>query len=206
MLQKRHSCVAYECARKHLIVAIGTECYVTLPKGQIIPTQSAADKVVVPGGGNVLIVPITHYPTYTTIPPDLAEPIFDETTKWVHSRPRSALVANVKTFYRLKAALRAMYAKHGSSIVFFEVGRISGKGGHAHVQAVPIPMKLIDKVEETFVSQGRMQGIDFEDDAGAALDACAGGRGGYFKVDLPDGKTLVHLMKDHVPFSINFGR
>lgn len=67
--------------RKHLIVAIGAECYLTLPKGQIIPTQSAADHVDVPGGGHVLIVPITHYPTYSTIPPDLAPPIIEETEK-----------------------------------------------------------------------------------------------------------------------------
>lgn len=67
--------------RKHLIVAIGSECYVTLPKGQIIPTQSAADHVDVPGGGHVLIVPITHYPTFNTIPSDLAQPIINETQK-----------------------------------------------------------------------------------------------------------------------------
>lgn len=51
----------------------------TLPKGQIIPTQSTVDHVDVPGGGHVLIVPITHYPTYSTIPPDLAQPIVEET-------------------------------------------------------------------------------------------------------------------------------
>lgn len=71
---------------KHLIVSIGSECYVTLPKGQIVPTHSADDhpkaKIPkVPGGGHVLIVPITHYPTYASIPPDLAGPIFDETEK-----------------------------------------------------------------------------------------------------------------------------
>lgn len=64
--------------RKHLVVSIGTECYVTLPKGQIVPTQSAADHVDVPGGGHVLIVPIAHYPTLNTIAPDLAPPILDE--------------------------------------------------------------------------------------------------------------------------------
>jgi hypothetical protein len=71
--------LAHLIQSKHLIVAIGSECYVTLPKGQIIPTQSAADHVDIPGGGHVLIVPITHYPTYSTIPPDLAQPIFEET-------------------------------------------------------------------------------------------------------------------------------
>jgi len=62
-------------------VSIGSEVYMTLPKGQIIPTQSAAERVNVPGGGHVLIVPITHYPTFTTIPPDLAPPILEETEK-----------------------------------------------------------------------------------------------------------------------------
>lgn len=69
---------------KQLIVSIGTECYVTLPKGQIIPTHQGANHPnapPVPGGGHVLIVPITHYPTYLSIPPDLADPILDETEK-----------------------------------------------------------------------------------------------------------------------------
>lgn len=53
----------------------------TLPKGQIVPTQSTSDPMSIPGGGHVLIVPITHYPTYTTIPPELAPPIMEETEK-----------------------------------------------------------------------------------------------------------------------------
>ena len=68
---------------KHLIVAIGEECYVALPKGQIIPTQSAAERVDVPGGGHVLIVPITHYPTLLSIPPDQSPPVLEETEKCV---------------------------------------------------------------------------------------------------------------------------
>lgn len=75
----------YQIYRKHLIVAIGAECYVTLPKGQIIPTHSGSDHVDVPGGGHVLIVPITHYPTYSTIPPDLAPAIIEETEQCVSS-------------------------------------------------------------------------------------------------------------------------
>ncbi|RDB21197.1 Zinc finger CCCH domain-containing protein 59 [Hypsizygus marmoreus] len=180
-------CLSNPNLAKHLIVAIGSECYVTLPKGQIVPTQSAADHTLVPGGGHVLIVPITHYPTYTTIPPDLAPPIIEETEK-------------------VKTALRAMNAKHGATTVSIEVGRLSAKGGHAHVQSVPLPLSLKDKVEGAFIQEGKLLGIDFEEDPDAALEACAGGRGSYFKVELPDGKKMVHLMKDHVPFSIQFGR
>ncbi|KAK7040914.1 hypothetical protein VNI00_009510 [Paramarasmius palmivorus] len=180
-------CLSNPNLAKHLIVSLGSDCYVTLPKGQIVPTQSFADHVDVPGGGHVLIVPIDHHPTYSTIPPDIASSILDETEKY-------------------KSALRAFYAKHFCVPVFFEVARISAKGGHAHVQAVPIPLKLKDKVESAFISEGRAQGIDFEEDAEAALESCAGGRGGYFRVDLPDGRRMVHLIKQHVPFGIQFGR
>jgi hypothetical protein len=86
------------------------------------------------------------------------------------------------------------------------VGRLSAKGGHAHVQAVPIPLKLKDEVEAAFINEGRLQGIDFEKEPDEALEACAGGRQSYFRVDLPDGRKMVHLMKDTVPFSIQFGR
>lgn len=51
-----------------------------------------------------------------------------------------------------------------------------------------------------------MQGVDFEADAEGALEGCAGGRQSYFRVDLPDGRKMVHLIKDGVPFSIQFGR
>ncbi|KAF7440558.1 hypothetical protein PC9H_000904 [Pleurotus ostreatus] len=180
-------CLSNPSVAKHLIVSIGMECYVTLPKGQIIPTQSSADHVDVPGGGHVLIIPIAHYPTFTTIPPDLAPPVLEETERY-------------------KTALRAFYAKHRSAAVFFEVGRLSMKGGHAHVQAVPIPEKMKEDVKTTFLEQGRMQGIDFEEDPVAAMESCQNGRGSYFKVELPDGGTMVHLLKDHVPFSIQFGR
>ncbi|KAF8163426.1 nuclear protein [Crassisporium funariophilum] len=180
-------CLSNPNLAKHLIVAIGSECYVTLPKGQIIPTQSATDHVDVPGGGHVLVIPITHYPTYTTIPPDLAPPIIEETEQF-------------------KTALGAMYAKYGCAAVVFEVGRLGARGGHAHIQAVPVPLRLKDKIEETFLQEGRAQGIDFEDDPEAAMTSCADGRGSYFKVELPGGRKMVHLLKDNVPFSIQFGR
>ncbi|KAF6764024.1 nuclear protein [Ephemerocybe angulata] len=154
---------------------------------QIIPTHQDDYTAQVPGGGHLLIVPITHYPTFSTIPSDIAKPIIDETESY-------------------KTALRSMYEKFGAAAVVFEVGRLSAKGGHAHVQVVPIPLKLKDRVEETFIKEGTQMGIDFESDPDAALEACQGGRGSYFRVDLPDGRKMVHVMKDHIPFSIQFGR
>ena len=99
-----------------------------------------------------------------------------------------------------------MFAKHHCATVFFEVGRLSIKGGHAHIQALPIPSKFKDEVESTFLKEGRKQNIDFEADPDAALQACVDGAQGYFRVDLPDGRKMVHLLKDKVPFSVQFGR
>jgi hypothetical protein len=70
--------------RKHLIVAIGDECYVTLSKGQIPPTKTVEgypDTTHVPGGGHVLIVPIAHYPTIQSITPDVSQGITTEIKK-----------------------------------------------------------------------------------------------------------------------------
>jgi len=206
LLLEMLSWVADILARKHLIVAIGAECYVTLPKGQLIPTQSAADHVDVPGGGHVLIVPITHYPTYSTIPADLSSPILEETEQCVFHSYFTITPLSSTHLFRFKNALSSMYAKYNCVPVIFEVGRLSAKGGHAHMQAVPVPSRLKQKVEDTFIQEGRMQGIIFEEDAEAAMNAYADGRCGYFRVDLPDGRRLVHLMKDSVPFNLQFGR
>lgn len=161
----------------------------TLPKGQIIPTGNAANAEMskVPGGGHVLIVPITHYPTLSAMPPDIALPI----------------VAEIEQY---KSALRRLYAKYGCCAVVFEVGILSGKGGHAHVQVVPVLNRLKNRVEAAFLSEGGLAGINFEEDPVQALESCAGGKRNYFRVDLPDGRKMVHLIKQEVPFSIQFGR
>lgn len=99
-----------------------------------------------------------------------------------------------------------MYAKYNCVPVVFEVGRLSAKGGHVHMQVVPVPRQLKDKIEEIFVQEGRLQGIEFEEDPEVALSICANGKGSYFRVDLPDERKLVHLMKESVPFSVQFGR
>ncbi|CAL1705644.1 unnamed protein product [Somion occarium] len=184
-------CLSNPNIAKHLIVSIGSECYVTLPKGQIVPTHNAGDypsaKVpAVPGGGHVLIVPITHYPTYSTIPADLSQPIFDETNQF-------------------KTALKSFYATYDAQPISFEVGRLSAKGGHAHIQVVPVPNSFSsDAIAEAFLSEAARHGAELEFEKTG--DPLTSGDRGYFRVDLPDGRRLVHWMRDGVPFSVQFGR
>lgn len=47
-------CLSNPKVTKHLIVGIGSETYVTLPKGQLIPTHGKEEPLV-PGGGHVLV-------------------------------------------------------------------------------------------------------------------------------------------------------
>jgi len=88
--------------------------------------------------------------------------------------------------------------------VFFEVGRISAKGGHAHIQAVPVPLTLEGRVESAFRDAARLQGIEFDVEEASSPDN--GDGDGYFRVELPDGKRLVHHIRGGLPFSVQFGR
>jgi len=183
-------CLSNPALAKHLIVSIGSECYLTLSKGQLTPTQGASEhpnQTAVPGGGHVLIVPIAHYPTLASIAPDLAPPVMNEIDKY-------------------KSALHALFAKNSAAMVTFEVARLSARGGHAHVQVMPVPLKLQDKVEQAFIDYGRQEGVEFEEDPAGAMQSCVDGRKSYFLVDLPEGKKMVHIMRDPRAFNLQFGR
>ncbi|GAA5894097.1 hypothetical protein JCM8208_002347 [Rhodotorula glutinis] len=181
-------CLSNPKVTKHLIASIGSETYVTLPKGQLCSTDSSP----VPGGGHVLIIPIAHYPTLRSIPADLAAPVHEEVELY-------------------KEALRKCYKTFGADMVAFEVARSSGKGGHAHVQVCPIPSSLAPEAESTFLAQGAKFAYDFVEVADPSTfhgRAAEDGKGAeYFKVDLPGGKSLVHWIDPAKGgFSLQFGR
>ncbi|SGZ22743.1 BQ5605_C022g09536 [Microbotryum silenes-dioicae] len=200
-------CLSNPKVTKHLIASIGSETYLTLPKGQLCPTGPNGEpneKSPVPGGGHVLIIPvrttnldfrfsneltsslwstlqIAHYPTLLSVPADQAVPI----------------VAEIE---RYKSALKTCYAAFGASPVAFEVGRLSGKGGHAHIQAI----------EQVFIDQGQKQNVTFKEASSSSLSSEGlrklGISDNYFRVDLPNGKTLVHSIEQGARFGLQFGR
>ena len=193
-------------------MSIGSECYVTLPKGQIIPTHNAdsypdAKVPAVPGGGHVLIVPISHHTTYSTIPSDLSPPIIEETNRFADiALFPTMIIANILPFkIRYKTALKAFYNAHGAQPVSFEMGRLSAKGGHAHIQIAPVPKSFTsDTIADAFIADAKRHGAEFEFEATG--DPLTNGDRGYFRVELPDGRRLVYWMRDGVPFSVQFGR
>lgn len=82
------------------------------------------------------------------------------------------------------------------------MSRLSGKGGHAHVQVVPVPNKhTSEDIEKAFRSYGQQTGIELEDDT---ENTNLRRTENYFRVELPSGKTLIHMITG--PFDLQFGR
>lgn len=48
--------------------------------------------------------------------------------------PTGQAIPIIAEIEKYKSALRDCYASFGASMISFEVGRLSGKGGHAHIQ------------------------------------------------------------------------
>ncbi|GAA6061585.1 hypothetical protein JCM10212_004335 [Sporobolomyces blumeae] len=180
-------CLSNPKVTKHLIASIGTETYLTLPKGQVCST----DQSPVPGGGHVLLIPIAHYPTLRSLPADVAPQVLEEVELY-------------------KQALKKCYNAFGAEMVVFEMARTSGKGGHAHIQICPIPSSLSSEAESTFTVQAQKYGFtldEISDPSTFHRTAEQDGKGtDYFKVDLPNGKSLVHWIKRDERFGLQFGR
>lgn len=102
-----------------------------------------------------------------------------------------------------KSALRKCFAQYNAVPVFFEVGRLAGRGGHAHVQVIPVPNELGDEVHDAFTNAGNSIGLNWEAEPERAL-ARVGPTGSYFKVECPDGRKMVHLLRNN--FDLQFGR
>ncbi|CCU99336.1 unnamed protein product [Malassezia sympodialis ATCC 42132] len=108
-------CLSNPSLEKHLIVSVGMECYVALPKGQL-PVSSEATTPV-PGGGHVLIVPITHTPSVYAA--ESSEALRREMRAW-------------------RDALTKCYAAYDAVPVSWQVVRRGTRAGHTQTQVVPL--------------------------------------------------------------------
>lgn len=98
------------------------------------------------------------------------------------------------------------YAQYDADSVFIETARVSAKGGHAHVQAIPVPQSLSSRVRDAFTTVGGQRGVNFAEDTEGALAACKEGVRGYFRVDLPDNTSMVHMIREGGGFNLQLGR
>lgn len=184
-----------ECA-KHLIVAIGTECYIAMPKGQL--PISTKDRSIVPGGGHVLIIPIEHFPSILGHPdPTVSKPIQDEMNAW-------------------RTALKIAYSSFDAKLVSWEICRTVGsRAGHMQCQAVPVPNKLCksEALEGYFRQAAKKYGYEMIEDATEVqklltISNDSGQRkkqADYFRLDL-DEKTWLMLLPQGFRFYLQFPR
>jgi diadenosine tetraphosphate (Ap4A) HIT family hydrolase len=136
-------CLSNPKVEKHLIVSIGTEIYATLAKGPVISSTDVESKV--PGLGHILLIPITHYPTFGKIPMESQIEVVAELEKY-------------------KSSIRRMFDKYDQDLVLFEVSRESFTGmTHAHIQIVPVPRSKSDQVEKVAREQAALNGMDLID-------------------------------------------
>ncbi|KAL9939429.1 hypothetical protein V8E36_001246 [Tilletia maclaganii] len=189
-------CLSNPACAKHLVVGIGSECYVALPKGQLV-TGTAGAAGSVPGGGHVLIIPINHTPSYLS--PTIPTP------------DRTSLLAEREAYL---TALTALYASHGCIPLSWEVGRSEGathtRVGHTHTQVVPCPTALLleahsqgKNAEEVLADLVRRKGheagyefVEGEEELARFFDpASKNASADYFRLQIGGGSTTTSSTK-----------
>ena len=116
----------------HLITSIGTDAYLTTAKGPL-PTRETFPSLQFPC--HMLIIPLSHSPTISTIPDSLC---------------RQSTNAEMKQYRNALHSMLAQKSERQLGAVSWEVSRLGGI--HAHWQFLPIPNELIEKglVEAAF--------------------------------------------------------
>ncbi|PWN48729.1 hypothetical protein IE53DRAFT_389059 [Violaceomyces palustris] len=189
-------CLSNPKCSKHLIVAIGEECYIALPKGQLPPPGPLAEGeerlTNVPGGGHVLIVPMSHSGSIKSFEPELAGPIRSETEKYLE-------------------ALGRTYSKFDSVAVSWELGKTSNtRVGHLQTQVIPLRKGMVSGLLERLRKGAEENGHPFEEDEGEieryfqTKSGGGQGEGDYFLTNL-DGKRMLIRLKGK-RFNMQFAR
>ncbi|CAO3650997.1 unnamed protein product [Cunninghamella echinulata] len=174
-------CLSNPKIEKHLITSIGNEIYATLAKGPLISPANSA----VPGGGHILLIAITHYANFGTVP---------------DGPNRDLVLADLKSY---KQALRDFYAKYDQDMVTFEISRESYRGlNHAHIQVLPVPKNKSELIEQIAKQEAELANYDLIDDNTIPPS----GDKAFFDMELPNGKHIVHIIPPKERFNLQFGR
>ncbi|KAI9487667.1 MAG: CwfJ C-terminus 1-domain-containing protein-like protein [Benjaminiella poitrasii] len=173
-------CLSNPKLEKHLIVSIGTELYATLAKGPVVSSKDKDNGV--PGGGHLLIIPVNHYSTFAKIPEESRTQVLTE-------------------FEKYKDSIRRLFEKYDQDMVIFEVSRESARGlVHAHVQVVPVPKSKSEQLEKIVTDEAALSNMNLVDQASRNPNVP------YFKIELPNGKSLFHLLDFRERINLQFGR
>ncbi|RHZ63845.1 hypothetical protein Glove_327g34 [Diversispora epigaea] len=175
-------CITNPKTVKHLIISKGKEIYLSLARGSLIDTQNP-DGLLVPGGGHALLVAVPHCSSFREIPID----------------EQVDLTAEIEKY---KSALKKFFHAHGSGMVLYEVSFFGKKNQHSHMQVIPVPLDHDpNKIRETFIEEAENLNLNL-----LPISSSSSLPVNYFKVDLPDGTSLVHEINPDAQFDVQFGR
>lgn len=159
-------CLASSKVEKHLVVSVGDNVYLALAKGGLVPQH-------------VLIIPVTHHFSTTSIPDSVASEI-----------------------EQFKTALRKFFARSNKVPVFFERNY---SAPHLQIQVVPVPQDCADSLKSSFEELAESEGFSLDElPTFTKLEQIAPPGTPYFHVELPSGQKLFHRI--HKNFPLNFGR
>lgn len=159
-------CLASSKVEKHLVVSVGNDVYLALAKGGLVPQH-------------VLIIPVTHHFSTTSIPDSVASEI-----------------------EQFKTALRKLYAVDSKLPVFFERNY---RAPHLQIQVVPVPEDCAENLKSSFQELAESEGFSLDElPEFSKLEQIAPPGTPYFYVELPSGEKLFHRIRKNFP--LNFGR
>ncbi|ANB15781.1 Drn1p [Sugiyamaella lignohabitans] len=170
-------CLSNPKIDRALISSIGEEFYLALAKGPLISGQT---KSQLGCPGHVLIIPMSHVPTYKSLT------FGGDSHKFILEKKKYEI------------ALKQMYSEHGLYYVSFEINRKNGV--HVHTQVIPVPENRVPLIESTFKEEGRKLGIHLKNREVHDEEE------EYFKLTLPDSSTLVASIGTRNRFDLQFGR
>lgn len=187
-------CLSNAACETHMIGSIGTDCYVTVAKGPL-STRSTFPDLGFPG--HLLIIPLQHSPTISSIPEEAAQ----QTTITELQRYRSAL------HDMLKARSKGEDGRSKLAAVTWEISR--GGGVHLHWQFLPVPVDLVQRglVEAAFEVEA--ENYSYPKFIKSAAEIAEAEEGDYLKVMIWSEalrKDMVLPIDNSFRFDLQFGR
>jgi len=194
-------CLSSSTFTTHMVCAIGDESFLATAKGPL-PKSNTYEKEGVNFPGHIIIAPLAHEPTITSMGP--------------MSDPDSVSVKTYKEMTRFRETLQAMVAKASDfrlGGVTWEISRRTGI--HVHWQFLATPADLIKSglVEEAFKVEAQNFSYSSFQEVELPLEKQAE-FGDYFRVwlwaddgeDKIKGKSLVMPLEPDQRFNLQFGR
>ncbi|CAK4025207.1 CWF19 1 [Lecanosticta acicola] len=187
-------CLGNRTAETHMITSIGDDAYMTIAKGAL-STRDTFPSVGHPL--HMLIIPISHAPTFNAIESELQQPVLKEMQRYreaIHSMIASKSTKGAEDEAQLGA-------------VTWEISK--GSGVHLHWQIMPIPVNMIKKglVEAAFEVEA--ENLHYPKFAKKASDIQEAEKGDYFKAMIwseSKQKDIVLPMDKGMRFDLQFGR